>query len=196
VGVEDEPAPLGRAAVEELGELVLVEAVDRQGMAVEQSQVRRSHVQAAVDAAERGVVATQRPLGPVGERAEREGEVLDGCTIEELAQHLPVPAAFLDEVAFLTSQGAQVRPGVTGDLVYFELPVVSYELTEAKVSAGPAALFVTPNDEQALAKGILELLDDPGRRDEMGRIGRRRIEERLSWEHSVPSLLEAYGRVT
>jgi glycosyltransferase involved in cell wall biosynthesis len=82
------------------------------------------------------------------------------------------------------------------EYLYFELPVVSYELTEAKVSAGPAALFVTPNDEQALAKGILELLDDPERRAEMGRIGRRRIEERLSWEHSVPSLLEAYGRVT
>lgn len=81
------------------------------------------------------------------------------------------------------------------EYMYFGLPVVSYELTEAKVSAADAAVYATPNDEAALAKEIDALLDDPERRAAMGATGRRRIEEQLSWEHSVPALLAAYDRV-
>ena len=51
---------------------------------------------------------------------------------------------------------------------------------------------MTPNDERALAEGIVALLDDPDRRQRMGRLGRERIENELSWEHSVEPLLAAY----
>ncbi len=46
-----------------------------------------------------------------------------------------------------------------------------------------------------MADTIVELLDDPQSRERMGKIGRHRIETQLSWEHSVPPLLEAYGRL-
>ena len=37
------------------------------------------------------------------------------------------------------------------EYMFFGLPVVAYELTEHRVSAGPAALFAEPNCEPALA---------------------------------------------
>ncbi len=71
-------------------------------------------------------------------------------------------------------------------------PIVQFDLREGRVSAGDASLYARPNDPVALADGIVELLDDPDRRRQMGAIGRERFLEQLSWEHSVPPLLEAY----
>lgn len=73
-------------------------------------------------------------------------------------------------------------------------PLVSYDLIEARESAGEAALYVTANDERAFADGIARLLDDPAERRRMGELGRQRVEQALSWEHSERSLLAAYER--
>jgi glycosyltransferase involved in cell wall biosynthesis len=81
------------------------------------------------------------------------------------------------------------------EYMFFGLPIVAYDLTEARVSAGGAALFTEPNDERALAAGIAELLDDPARRREMGQGGRERVRKELAWEHSAPVLLAAYDRL-
>jgi glycosyltransferase involved in cell wall biosynthesis len=72
-------------------------------------------------------------------------------------------------------------------------PIVSYELVEARVSAGDAAIYVSPNDTEAFARGISDLLDDPARRRVMGEAGRLRIGD-LSWAKSEPHLLAAYER--
>ena len=81
------------------------------------------------------------------------------------------------------------------EYLYFGLPVVGYDLTENRVSAGPAALVATPNREADLANRILELLDDPARLQEMGRAGQERVRSVLAWEHSAPVLLAAYDRL-
>jgi glycosyltransferase involved in cell wall biosynthesis len=81
------------------------------------------------------------------------------------------------------------------EYMFFGLPVVGYDLTENRVSAGPAALFATPNREADLARRILELLDDPARRQAMGREGQERVRSVLAWEHSAPVLLAAYDRL-
>lgn len=75
-----------------------------------------------------------------------------------------------------------------------ERPLVSYDLVEARVSAGPAALYAQPNDEASFADKIAELLDDPERRRRLGKEGRSRLERGLSWAHSERALLAAYGR--
>jgi glycosyltransferase involved in cell wall biosynthesis len=43
-----------------------------------------------------------------------------------------------------------------------------------------------------LAAKILELLDDPARRKQMGQFGRERVVSKLSWDHEAPKLLAAY----
>ncbi|MDQ1476133.1 MAG: hypothetical protein QOI01_210 [Mycobacterium sp.] len=74
-------------------------------------------------------------------------------------------------------------------------PLVSFELTEARVSAGPAAVYVAANDEAAFAGAIDELLDDPARRAQMGIAGRERVERELSWETSRRNLIAFYDMV-
>jgi glycosyltransferase involved in cell wall biosynthesis len=71
-------------------------------------------------------------------------------------------------------------------------PIVSFELKEARVSAGEAAVYAPANDESAFAALIAELLDDPAERKRMGEIGRQRVSGALSWEHSRAALLRAY----
>ena len=74
-------------------------------------------------------------------------------------------------------------------------PLVSFELHEARVTAQEAAVYAPANDEVAFAGLIAELLDDPERRGRMGALGRRRVEEALSWEVSRGNLLEAYADI-
>ncbi|MFF5210360.1 glycosyltransferase family 4 protein [Streptosporangium sp. NPDC000396] len=71
-------------------------------------------------------------------------------------------------------------------------PIVSFDLREAKVSAGDAAVYAPANDEPEFAKLIARLLDDPEERRRMGEIGKARVSGPLSWEHSRSALLAAY----
>jgi len=73
-------------------------------------------------------------------------------------------------------------------------PVVSYDLHESRVSAGSSALYAEGGDPRSFARCIAELLDDPARREAMGREGRRRVERELCWQLSEPALLAAYER--
>ena len=76
-----------------------------------------------------------------------------------------------------------------------EKPVVQFDLKEGRASAESASLYAAANDPKDFAARIAELMDAPERRAEMGRIGRARVLERLSWAHSVPHLLAAYDRI-
>ncbi|MEV4094745.1 glycosyltransferase family 4 protein [Streptosporangium saharense] len=71
-------------------------------------------------------------------------------------------------------------------------PIVSFDLKEARVSAGDAALYAPANDESEFAKLVAHLLDDPAERERMGEIGRARVAGPLSWEQSSKALLAAY----
>ncbi|MEQ1907420.1 MAG: glycosyltransferase family 4 protein [Vicinamibacterales bacterium] len=75
-------------------------------------------------------------------------------------------------------------------------PTVAFDLPEHRRTAGEAAVYVTPNDELAFAHALAALMDDPLRRQEMGRVGRERVETVLAWSHSAHHLLESYRRLT
>jgi glycosyltransferase involved in cell wall biosynthesis len=72
-------------------------------------------------------------------------------------------------------------------------PIVQFDLTEGRFSAGDASLYARPNDTVDFALKLIELFDDPQRRRAMGALGRSRIEGGLAWHHQVPQLLEAYA---
>jgi glycosyltransferase involved in cell wall biosynthesis len=76
-----------------------------------------------------------------------------------------------------------------------EKPVVQFDLTEGRASAGEASVYARANDPVDFAGQIAWLIDNPEKAAEMGRIGRTRVLEKLSWQHSVPHLLAAYDRV-
>ncbi|WP_233644668.1 glycosyltransferase family 4 protein [Streptomyces sp. BSE6.1] len=72
-------------------------------------------------------------------------------------------------------------------------PIVSFDLREARVSAGEAAVYAPANDEGAFAALVAQLLDAPERRARMGKIGEERINGQLAWRNSQASLLAAYA---
>jgi len=74
-------------------------------------------------------------------------------------------------------------------------PIVQFDLTEGRVSASEASVYARPNDPVDLAAKIVELLDDPDRRQRMGAFGRWRIETSLAWHHQAPKLLAAYDQL-
>ena len=74
------------------------------------------------------------------------------------------------------------------------VPVASYDLPEARVSAGDAAAFARPGDPRDLARCIGELLDDPQRRARMSALALADVRDRLAWQHQERTLLSAYER--
>ena len=77
-----------------------------------------------------------------------------------------------------------VEEGMTGLLVPFEARgAVDFEPRE------PVAF------SRSLADAVNSLLDDPKRRDEMGRVGRRRVLEHYSWRAIARQTVEFYSRL-
>ena len=72
-------------------------------------------------------------------------------------------------------------------------PIVSFDLKEARYSAGDAALYAEPSNVQDFADKILELLGDPEKRKIMGNIGYERLKGELSWEYNKKRLIDVYS---
>jgi glycosyltransferase involved in cell wall biosynthesis len=135
------------------------------------------------------LVSLAHELG-IAERVTFTGRVPDETVFEVLSTAdvglSPDPLNPLNDVSTMNK---------TMEYMAFELPVVAFDLKETRVSAGPAAVYAPPNDTDAFARAILELLDDPVRRADMGRQGRERIERELAWRHQAPRYLSVYESI-
>ena len=144
------------------------------------------------------------------------GLVGGGTSLEEM-QQLAIELGVADHVTFtgrvpdaelldmLNTADVCVNPDVANEMndkstmnkimEYMALgkPIVQFELAEGHFSAQEASLYAAPNDAIDLARKIVELLDDPERRERMGRFGRNRVENELEWRYEVPKLLAAYS---
>ena len=80
------------------------------------------------------------------------------------------------------------------EYMFFGLPIVCYDLREARVSANKAARYVEANNEDALARGIFELSADAAAQARMRSFGMDRVRRVLAWDYSVPPLLAAYEK--
>jgi glycosyltransferase involved in cell wall biosynthesis len=70
--------------------------------------------------------------------------------------------------------------------------MVAFDLAETRFSAQDAAFYARPNLVEDFANQIEVLLDNEELRLTMGEIGRKRIKEELSWDHTKEHLLRAY----
>jgi glycosyltransferase involved in cell wall biosynthesis len=71
-------------------------------------------------------------------------------------------------------------------------PIVTFDLKETRYSARDAAIYVKPNDEAQFAEAIVQLMDAPQRRKQLGEFGRQRVEKELQWLKVGQNLLLAY----
>ena len=74
-------------------------------------------------------------------------------------------------------------------------PIVQFDLTEGRFSAQEASVYARNGDIPDFARLVVELLDDPVRRERMGAYGRQRVEQVLEWKYEAPKLLAAYAQL-
>lgn len=83
-------------------------------------------------------------------------------------------------------------PTKTMEYMAMGKPGVAFDLAETRFTAQDAVLYASPNNVEDFANRIETLLENEELRLRMGTIGRRRIEEELSWDYSKENLLLAY----
>ena len=84
----------------------------------------------------------------------------------------------------------------TMEYMAYELPVVAFDLRETRVSAGDAAVYVTPNDVREYAEAIVALMDGESARARMAKLGRARVEQELAWSRQRRAYLGVYQDLT
>lgn len=112
-----------------------------------------------------------------------------------------------DLLEMLNTSDVCVNPDVANDMndkstmnkimEYMALakPIVQFDLAEGRFSARDASLYAARNDPVDMARKIVELLDDPERRRQMGEYGRNRVVNELEWKYEEPKLLAAYEAI-
>ncbi|CAN7608212.1 glycosyltransferase family 4 protein [Rhizobium sp. LjRoot258] len=75
------------------------------------------------------------------------------------------------------------------------LPIVQFNLRQARRDAAEAALVVPEHSPEGLADGILALVDDPQRCMEMSAVGRAVAEREFQWANEARRYLTAYRTV-
>jgi glycosyltransferase involved in cell wall biosynthesis len=71
-------------------------------------------------------------------------------------------------------------------------PIVQFDVTEGRFSAGNSSAYAKRNDAHSLAEEMKALLQDKERAEYMGALGRERFQTELRWEKQVPKLISAY----
>ena len=135
------------------------------------------------------IVALRDTLG-LRDYLELPGRVPDDTVIDVLSTAdvglSPDPKNPLNDVSTMNK---------TLEYMAFGMPVVAFDLKETRVSADDAGVYVASGDLPAYARAIVDLLDHDGRRTEMGRRGRLRIENELGWPHQRDAYVFVYDRL-
>ena len=79
------------------------------------------------------------------------------------------------------------------DYMAFETAIVQSDVTEGRVTAGPASVYIQKNCASVLGETIIDLLNSPDKRNRMGKFGRKRIIEELIWDKQKVNLQMAYA---
>jgi glycosyltransferase involved in cell wall biosynthesis len=88
-----------------------------------------------------------------------------------------------------------VSPVKIFEYMAFGVPFVSFDLAETRTIGAGAGVLAPCGDVPALARALNTLLDDPGQRAELGRVGRDRVRDELAWEHQATRYLAVVGRL-
>jgi len=130
-----------------------------------------------------------------------------GDQLKRLADELKIAdrvhlVGFQDPVRpFLASLDLYVHPRLDGGTVVEAMTMgkaVVATMTGGVpevLAQGETGLLVPPGDVESLVATVVALLEDRGRREEMGRCGKARAQERLSLDASVVQVERVYGEV-
>ncbi|MCK9595034.1 MAG: glycosyltransferase family 4 protein [Candidatus Omnitrophica bacterium] len=71
-------------------------------------------------------------------------------------------------------------------------PIVASSVGEVPVMVNGAGILVRAGDPNALAEGIMRLIDEPGLRKELGAKARKQAQDKYNWRSSAENLVGAY----
>jgi glycosyltransferase involved in cell wall biosynthesis len=97
------------------------------------------------------------------------------------------------DVGVDTSLQEEVTPVKALEYMAFGLAFAAFDLPETRRLAGDAAAYAGPGNVDALARTLVELIDDEQQRRVRGLAGRRRVAESLSWESQEAAYLAVVG---
>jgi glycosyltransferase involved in cell wall biosynthesis len=104
-------------------------------------------------------------------------------------------AAYQHADLFLFPSRAEAFGIVLAEAMACGLVTVAARSTAIPEVIGDAGVLFEPGDAAALARAVLELLGDPGRRRTLAEAGRCRVRERFDWERSAAVLHQVYDDV-
>jgi len=79
-----------------------------------------------------------------------------------------------------------------GEAMACGVPVISTTGGALPEVVGDAGILVPPADREALEKAIEDLLDNPGKRDALGRAGLERVKGAFTWRHAAQRGVDVY----
>ena len=108
-----------------------------------------------------------------------------------------LPALYAASEVVLLSSSFDNSPNCVLEANACERPVVATRVggVPRYVTEGENGLLADGGDADGFARAILDLLDQPVRRQRMGLAGRQRILERHSWRKSAEKLVALYDRL-
>lgn len=71
-------------------------------------------------------------------------------------------------------------------------PTVCFDTRENRRTAGDSALYASENCTESYARALARLIDDPELREQLGTLGRARIDDGLTWAHQATNLVALY----
>jgi len=83
----------------------------------------------------------------------------------------------------------------TMEYMAYCLPIVSFDLTETRVSAGECAIYVPSGDLAGFAAAWQRLLSDPEEREQRGRLARQRVSQQLDWAPQAQAYVAVFAEL-
>ena len=82
-----------------------------------------------------------------------------------------------------------------GEAMATKTPVITTSGGALPEVAGDCSVIVPPADPEALEKAIIELLDNPEKRKELGEAGYNRVHSKFTWKQAAEKTVQAYEEV-
>jgi glycosyltransferase involved in cell wall biosynthesis len=95
-----------------------------------------------------------------------------------------------------TSLQNEISPVKVIEYMAFGLPFVAFNLRETGVLGEGSSVLVPPGDIESYAREVVALIDDAARRDKMGEIGRKRVQEDQAWERQSIAYINVIRRLS
>ncbi len=79
-----------------------------------------------------------------------------------------------------------------GEAMACGVPVISTTGGALPEVVGNAGILIPPADKEAMERAIIELLDDPEKRNRLGQLGLERVRSSFTWKHAAQKTVDVY----